>query len=443
MNRIILPLVALLALLPLGATTVQAQTDWSLDRCVQYALDNNLSVQRAQQNIANAEASVRQARAALFPSLTFNTTQQMGFQKVETQSYTTIDARTKNPTYSGTYNLNASVTLFDGGSNWRTLQQNKVTREAERLNAEVTENSIESQIIEAYYKILYAHESVSTNQAVVELAERELARTEALLALGKGTKVDVAQMESQLQQNRYQLVTAQNTEAQNILALKQLLMLDPSEPFNIDYIGYDSDEVMAPLPSLADAEQMALAHLPNMRQAQLNVRSAELSTSIAKGGYWPTLSLNAGISSGNGNTYKGGFISQITDHMRENVGVTLSMPILDNRRTRTLVDKAKIQHSNALIDLEDTRLNVQNTIAKLHLDTMSAQARYQSAVANETSARQSFEMMEERHQVGLSTVVELLTQKNQYLQAVQETLQSKYTALLNLRMLRFYTGTEK
>lgn len=420
--------------------TLYAQQHWTLDQCVSYALENNLQVKQAQNTVLTSEADVKQARAALFPSLTFNSSQSLGFQKTETQSFSTFDSKVKNPTYSGSYSLGANVTIYDGGANWRTLQNSKLQREASALQAKLAANNIEVQIIQAYYQILYAHESVETNREIVAVAQQELERTRAKVEIGKGTQVDVAQMESQYQQNVYQLVTAQNQEAANVLSLKKLLQLDPASDFSIDYRHYSDDDILALIPSLAEAEMMALNHLPNLRAAELGVKSAQVQTKIARAGYLPNISLNAGISTGNGNTLPGGFISQISDHLRENIGINFSLPIYDNRRTRTAIDRAKVQLSNALINQEDTRLQVQNTIASLHLDIQSAQARYQSALTSESAARQSFELMEERYNVGLETVIDLLTKKNDYLRTRQETLQSKYTALMDLSLLNFYLG---
>ena len=435
------PNITLIALLLSASsfTTIQAQ-GWSLDDCVKYALENNIQVQQAQNSVESAEADVKSSRAALFPSLSFSSSQSLGFQKVESQSYSTFDAMQKNPTYNGSYNLSANMTLFDGGANWRTLKQSKINKQASELEAQQTANNIQVQIIQAYYQILYAHESVQTNEEIVAVAQRELDRTKAKVDVGKGTKVDVAQMESQLQQNMYNLVTARNTEASNILSLKQLLQLSPDANFSINYQDFSDEDVLSIIPSVADAEMMALNNLPDVKAAELQTKSAELQTKIAKAGYMPSISLNGGVSSSNGNVYKSDFSTQIKDHMRENVGVSISVPILDNRRTRSSIDRAKIQYSNALLNQENALLKLQNTIASLHLDILSAQSRYQSAIASEASAKESFEMMEERYNVGLESVIDLLTEKNNYLRAKQETLQSKYTALMDLELLDFYTG---
>ncbi len=420
-------------------TAVRAQ-QWSLDDCITYALENNIQVQQARNSVESAEADVKSSRAALFPSLSFSSSQSLGFQKVESQSYSTFDAMQKNPTYNGSYNLSANMTLFDGGANWRTLKQSKISKQASELEAQQTANNIQVQIIQAYYQILYAHESVQTNEEIVAVAQRELDRTKAKAEVGKGTKVDVAQMESQLQQNIYNLVTARNTEASNILSLKQLLQLSPDADFSINYQSFSDEDVLSIIPSVADAEMMALNNLPDVRAAELQTKAAELQTKIAKAGYMPSISLNGGVSTSNGNVYSSDFGTQIKDHMRENIGVSISVPILDNRRTRSAIDRAKLQHSNALLNQENARLKLQNTIASLHLDILSAQSRYQSALASEASARESFEMTEERYNVGLESVIDLLTEKNNYLRARQETLQSKYTALMDLELLDFYTG---
>jgi outer membrane protein len=419
-----------------------AQKVWTLDDCVQYALDNNLQVKQSQVTADQSAVDVKSSRAALFPSLTFNTNQQLGFQKVSSQDIATNVKTAKNPTYTGSYQLQANVTLFDGGANWRTLQKNKLSQRAAQLDAEKTANNIEEQIIQAYYQVLYAHESVLTNEEIVAAAAKELERTQAYLSVGKGSKVDVAQMESQYQQNVYQLVTSRNTEAANLLQLKQLLQLETSDDLTVDLTTPNESEVLAPVMSVDEAQQAALNYLPDMKAAQAQVDVADYQVKIARGGYWPTISLNAGVSTSNGNTYSGDFTQQLEDHLNENIGLSLSVPIYDRRQTRSSVDRAKLSRVSAEYDLETTRLQVCNTIASLHLDILSAQSRYENAVVGEAAAKESFDLMEQRYTLGLENVVDLLTQKNNYLSAKQETLQSKYTALLNQRLMKFYTNQQ-
>jgi len=419
-----------------------AQTQWSLKDCIDYALANNIQVKQAELNVQSAEVDKKQNFAALFPSLTFSSSQQLGFQSESTQSYSSFDADIKNPTYNGSYNLQASVTLYDGGANYRNVKKSRLDHQASILSAEQTANNVEVQIIQAYYQILYAHESVLTDEEIVEVAKQELDRATAKLEVGKCSKVDVAQMESQYQSNLYQLTNAKNQEAANVLSLKQLLQLPTSADFNVDLASFSTDDVMRLLAPVAEEEQMALANLPDVKAAELNLESARLNEKIARGGYAPTISLSAGVSTGNANTYQGSFGTQLGDHMRESIGLSLNVPIYDNRRTRSSVDKAKIQTSNSLFSVEDTRLQVCNTIASLHLDIESAQSRYTSAVASEVAAKESYDVMSERFNVGLESLIDLLNEKNKYLQARQETLQSKFTALLNLRLMDFYTGRE-
>ncbi len=426
---------ALMQALPLSAQKV-----WTLDDCTNYALEHNLQIQQAHNTTESAKVDVKQSREALFPSLTFSSQQQLGFQKIESQSYASFDSQAKNPSYNGSYGLQANMTLFNGGANWHQLQQSKIDEQSSALQAEITANSVQVQLIKAYYQILYAHESVATNEEIVAVAEQELERAKARQEVGKVSRVEVTQMQSQLEQNRYQLVQARNTEASNILTLKQLLQLSPDTDFEVDYRDFSSDDVLALLPTVQEAEEMALANLPNLRAANLKVKSSELAVKIAKGSYMPTVSLNAGVNTNNGNTLSGSFGEQVKNHLQGSVGLSLSVPIYDRRQTRSQVDKAKIQLANQLLEEENTRLELENTITSLHLDIQAAQARYQSAVTSEESARQTYDIMDERFGVGLESLVDLLTEKNNYLQAIQETLQSKFTALYNIEMLKFYMG---
>lgn len=432
--------IALLLLFMMPVLKLSAQTLWTLEDCTRYALEHNLQIQQALNSAETSKINTKQNREALFPSLTFSSQQQLGFQKVESQSYGSFDSQAKNPSYSGSYGLQASVTLFNGGANWNQLKQSRLDQQSSELEAEITANGIQVRLIEAYYQILYAHESVLTNEEIVAVAEKELERASARQEVGKISKVEVTQMQSQLEQNRYQLVQAQNTKAANILSLKQLLQLPPDSDFAVDLRSFSSEDVLALLPSVEEAEEMALSNLPDMRAADLKVKSSEMQLKIAKAGYSPTVSLNAGVSTNNGNTLAGTFADQVKNHLYSSIGVSLSVPIYDRRQTRSTIDKAKIQLSNQLLEEENTRLELQNTIASLHLDIQAAQARYKSAVKSEESAKQTFEIMDERYGVGLESMVDLLTEKNNYLKARQETLQSKFTALLNQEILKFYTG---
>ena len=434
------------AILLTAFSPVSAQKNWTLQECISYAKDNNIQIQQAEQTALSSEEDIRTNKAAFFPSLTFNTSHNWYWTQTNGSTITTGTGANSqvptatNPTYNGSYNLNMSVTLYDGLSNVNTLKQSKLEHQSKVYNAEITANNVEVQIIQAYYQILYAHESVLTDEEILKVAERELERTTAKLDLGKGSKLDVAQMESQYQQNYYNLVNARNTEASNILTLKQLLQLDSSDDFQIDYQSFSDDDVLAMAPSVEEAQQLALTNLPDMKAAELEVQSAQLAVKIAKAAYQPTLSFNAGVSTSNNNRSSDTYGTQLGDNMNESVGLSLSVPIWDGRRTRSSVNKAKIARTTATLNQADTRLQICNTISSLHLDILSAQARYESAVKSEASAKESFELMEERFNVGLESVIDLLTEKNTYLQARQETLQSKFTSLLNLRLMDFYTG---
>lgn len=423
-----------------------AQGSWSLEDCINYAKENNIQIQQAAQTALSSAEDIKTDRAAFFPSLTFNSAQNLYWTQTNQGTITTgtgansqVESGT-NPTYNGNYNLNLSVTLYDGQNNINSLRQSKLNHQSDIYNAEMTSNNIEMQIIQAYYQILYAHESVLTDEEILKVAERELERTKSKLEVGKGSKLDVAQMESQYQQNYYNLVNARNTEASNILQLKQLLQLDTNAEFVIDYQSFSDDDVLAVSPSVEEAQQLALTHLPDLKAAELNVQSAELAVKIAKASYQPTLSLSAGVSTSNNNMSSSSYGKQLNDNLNQSVGLSLSVPIWDGRRTRSSVNKAKIAQTTATLDQADTRLQICNTISSLHLDILSAQARYESAVKSEASAKESFELMEERYGVGLESVIDLLTEKNSYLQARQETLQSKFTSLLNLQLMKFYTG---
>jgi outer membrane protein len=415
----------LIALLAVGSQSISAQEHvWSLDSCITYARANNIQVQKSELQTQQAEESLKEAKAALFPSLTASTSQGGSF------------SHTGDNAYNASYGLNAGMTLFNGGKNVQNIRRQRLTLESQQYEHLYTANSIELSIIKAYYQIMYARESVLTNREVVATSEQQLERTKELFKVGRISKVELAQMESQYQSDLYQLVLAENTEAQNILNLTQLLQLPVDAEFAIEPAGKDVTPGI--VPDKNEVIQIALSTLPELKAAQTNIKGAELDVKMAKAEYWPTVSLNASASTSNSSTGLQSTGKQLNNNLGEYVGVNVSIPIFDNRSRKTKVNKANLSLKDSELTYDNTVLDITNTIAQLHLDAVSASARYQAAQASLASAKESYSLVEEKYNLGMQTPVDLLVEKDSYLSALQEQLQSKYTALLDLRLLEFY-----
>ena len=200
--------------------------------------------------------------------------------------------------------------------------------------------------------------------------------------------------------------------------------------------------VLIPLRGKDDVYQTALNLRPEIESGKLNIQSSDLSIKMARAGYIPTLSLSAGIGTTNANGNDFSFSEQVKQNWNNSIGLTLSIPIFDKRQTKSTINKAKLQMQTSQLDLMDEQKTLYKTIESLWLSANSAQQQYVAAAQKLKSTEASYALVSEQFNVGMKNTVELLTEKNNLLSAQQETLQAKYTAILNAGLLRFYQGEE-
>lgn len=425
-------------------TSLPSPREWDLQSCIDYALQHNITIRRNRVNAESAEVDVKTAKAALFPSLSASVGQRI-VNRPYSETNTIIDgdnitSSQSKTSYNGSYGIDANWTLYNGSKRLNTLKQQRLNNRIAELNVAQSENSIEESIMQVYVQILYAAEAVKVNEATLQVSQAEYERARALFDAGSIARSDLAQLEAQISADNYQVVTAQATLQDYKLQLKQLLELDGEEEMNL-YIPSLSDEnVLSPLPSKTDVYRAALTLRPEIEAGKLDVRASELDIDIARSGYIPTLSLSAGIGSTNANGSDFTFGEQIKRNWNNSLGLTLSIPIFNNRQTKSAIQKAKLQKQTSELSLLDEQKTLFKTIEGLWLDANSAQQRYVAAVENLKSTQTSYELVQEQFNLGMKNTIELLTEKNNLLSARQEALQAKYMAILNTQLLKFYQG---
>ena len=407
---------------------------WTLRECIEYARENNIRVRTTRASSQNAHIDWLTSKAQRFPSLTFNSDQGWNHQKSEQSngSYKGEGA------YSGNYSLSAGVTLYNGGRLTRTARQQELNTQAIEYQVDMAENDIEISVTEAYLQILYANESLKTNRLTLETSKADLERSKELLAAGSIAESDHAQIEAQYYNDLYQVTLAENTLASAKLDLKQLLELDIDDEFDIYFPELSDGQVLTQVPALADVYRTALEVMPEMKNSQLNVSTAELNEKIAAGDRLPSVSLNASVSTGHNSRSDHSLGKQLDRSLSENIGVNISIPIAQNRQVKSAVEKARVATETARLEEINTRKTLLRTVETLHQNALSAQSRYVAATNSVKSAATSYRLVQEQFDRGMANTVELLTEKNNYLAAVQEQTQAKFEAILSLKLLNFY-----
>ena len=443
MKKIIITIIAALFF----TTAAMAQDKvWTLQDCIKYAVENNISLKQTRNSYLSGLEDTEQAKAAMFPSISASSSQ--GFTNrpfTDTGSSTVVGSNvysTNANSYTGSYNVNAGMTLFGGGSLRTALKQKKVQNAIDSLSIEESANSIIIAIVQAYMQCLYATEAITISQSTAEAAKAQVDRAQEMKNTGELSKVDVAQLESQYASDLYQVTTAKISLDNYKLQLKQLLELDVNEDIYLATPSVDEAQVLKLLPSKAEVCENALAAMPEIQRGQLTVDAAELSIAQAKSGYSPTLSANAGIGttsiSGSGNS----FTDQIQKNLNESIGLSLSIPILQGRKNKTAVNKAKIAADNSILEQKSIEKTLLKSVENTYLDAVSSQSQYLSAKEQQKYAEQSYELTSEQFGVGLKNTVELITAQNSLLTARQQLLQCKYMALMSNTLLDIYQGNK-
>ena len=402
-------------------------TQWTLQACLDYALANNIQIKQSRINELSGLEDTELAKAQLFPSLSADITQ--GY--VNYPSHNAAD----NHSYSGNYSINANWTLFDAGRRNKAIKQQKLQNEMDRLATEESEDDIRIAIVQTYLQVMYAMEAVEINKNTVETAKAERDRAEELYKAGSISAVDLAQLESQYSTDKYQLTVAETNLDNYKLQLKQLLELDISEEIQLAMPEIAESEVVTPLPEKETIYATSLAVMPQIRNRELAIQSAELEEKRAKAAYWPTLSMNAGVGTGHLSGTNYNFGNKIWNNFNESVGISITIPIFAQRENKTAYNKAKLSITTSQLDLLNTQKELLQEVESTYLDATSAQSQYLSASERLAYVRQSFTLTEEQFFLGMKNTLEMLTEKNNLLNAQQEVLQSKYMAIMSIQLL--------
>ncbi len=431
---------ALTTLMPLSA---EAQKQWTLQECIDYAMANNITLQQSKLKKESATEELKGAKAALLPTLSASTNQSLGYQpwKDTGMSYVTngtVNTKVDKTSYNGSYSLSGQWTVWNGNRNINTIKLDQLSEEQAELSTKETANSIQERIAQIYAQILYLAENVKVNEQMLETSKKNEERGQEMLAVGKMSKADVAQLSAQRANDEYAIVEAQSQLLNYELQLKQLLEITDEERFQVAIPEITDEQVLAKIPELQTVYEQALMSRPEIERSQLAIKSSGVSVALAKAGWMPSVNLTGGITTSTNSLSSNNWGNQMKSNMNTSLGVGVTVPIYDGRSTKTSVNKAKIQQLQAQLDLQDQQKTLYSNIQQFWLNAWTNQQKYQAAKSSVESAQQSYDLLSEQFRLGLKNIVELMAGKDNLLSQQQSQLQSKYLALYNQQMLEFY-----
>lgn len=415
---------------------------WDLNDCFQYAFKHNIQIATSRLNEQSTRQDLLQSKAQRIPSL--SSTLGNTFTHAKNQDTVNRTSLVDQIVTSGIYTLNSSVILWNDNALKTNVREKNLLTQSAGFSVQEIQNSITFSITTAYLNALLAKENLKYVADLVNTTEALEKQGELFYQVGTIAKKDLLQLQAQLASDRFLLVQAQNAIRQNILNLKQILQLPSEVPFDVKVPS--SVDITEVLPPLQQVQQAALLSFPEVKISKLSVDISSLEIARLRAGLKPALSASGAVGTNynsfltNPFGFRGGYFTQAGNNFYQSIGITLSIPIFLNRINKTNVEKAKISYSQSVLNLQNTQLVLTQQVEQAYLSASNANQSYKAAQEQLVAATESYRIANEQLKIGAVSTVDLLQQRNQYVQAVQAFIQSKYTALLQHKIYEYYLG---
>jgi outer membrane protein len=421
----------------IGNQSVAQVKTWSVDECIQYALEKNIQVQKAGVTRDMSEINLRYARSAWLPSLSGSARENLSWANQSSG----VSGSTVYKGSNGTnVSLSSGMTVFNGNKLKNEVKRAEIDLEADQYNADVIKENVSLSVLDGYLQVLYSEEQVkNTNNQISSTAE-QLKLAEERMKLGVIANSDYLQVKSQLATEKQSLAAAQSQLSINRITLMQLMELPETRDFFIEHPNLDSIVNEKRIPDPVEIYQTALGFKPEVKNAELNKKSSQLAVDIARAGYFPDISISAGLSSLYSSSKSSDYFGQFKDNLSPAVGLSASIPIFLNRQVRTSVALAKKSTTSAELDEMNVRNQLRKSIEQACQDVSSSQTEYEASSEAYKAVKESFDVAAEKYFQGLMNSVDFLIQKTSYISAESNLLQSKYRLIFSYKVLDFYSG---
>jgi len=441
MKKIILPIFGLLAF----TSSLFSQEPWTLERCIEYALANNIQVKLQELNVKVNEVNLLQSKMEALPTLNINGNHSYSFGLVT--NYIT-NTKESLKTQATSFSISTGMPIYNGFQVTNTRKQNQFDLKASVADVEKVKNNIALTIASLYLQILYQQELVEIARRQVELSKMQLERTKVLVSAGSLPEGNLYEVEALVASDELQLVNTQNQLNLSYLNLTQLLELKSPEGFQIAkpvIPAVDSVKLMNENPTQIFSTAEGI--MPQIQSARYKLQSSEIGLKIAKGGLQPRLSLGANYNSGaqyriqdNYDFTGDPFFTQIKNNASKSVGLSLSIPIFNGLSARSRVSTARIGLMNAQLALESERNALYKDIQQAYADAIAAEKKLQASLKSKTASEESFRYTQNKFNIGLVTALDFTTAKNKLAQVETDLLQAKYELIFKTKILEFYKG---
>ena len=417
----------LVSLAFLGIAQEQQSYRFTLEDCLRFAMANSYERKSMELTGKSLETSYEQSKQQRLPSVSASVGQN-------------FSNNANGWSTSGNVGVGSSVTIYQGGNINNTMEQNRLNVERNEVQLQRYDNQLTLQILQSFLTILGNQELVSYQQEVLNTSRAQLKQGQARHRLGTILESDLLLLEAQYYSDSNNVVDTRINIENNLLDLKVMLSMNPSDDLEIVAPNTDDLEMLkTTLPTEEEAVNLAMETMPDLLMSDYDIRLAEKSVDLARGNYFPSISANANVGMGI-LSYDSDGNSKWYGTPTESLGVSMSIPIYSRGQTKANVKKSRIALEQAQLDYEQSTLTVRQTVAQAYRNVVSAYNAYQVSQVKENAYSKSFNAYNMQYQYGNITTVELLQQQNNYLNALNSYIQNKYSLLMKRKVLDVYMG---
>lgn len=426
---------SLLAGVASAQDSTQLPAKWTLDDCINYAKENNIQINTLKLSSDAAQLDLQQSRNNRLPNVNGTISQSLVNSN---NADPVIGGFQTQANFSSNYGISSSMTVYNGGYLNNDIKSKALSLQSANLTVQETANNITLSITQAFLNILLAKENITYLKQVLATSEAQLKQSQQRFDAGSISKKDLLQFQSQLASDNYNLVSADNSYQTNIVNLKQLLQLPAS--YQMEIAEPAAVEPQQAVTSLTNAMAAAQETRPEVKNGEIGVSIAQAELAKTKASRLPTVSLGANLSSGFSDNQDAKYFSQLNNNFYQSLGATIAVPIFSRKQNKTNIAKSKIAIQQAKLDLLNTKTVLNQQVEQAYINLRNAQAQFVAAQTQLNAAEESYRITDEQLKLGAVNAVDVMTQRNTYVQALQSFVQAKYSAVLYNKIYDFYTG---
>lgn len=424
-------------------STTYAQKVWSLEECINYALENNIQIKQSKLQIDDKDIRLNTSKNSRLPSVSGSLGGNMFFGRGPSRDGTYTD----NTQTNASIGLNVSVPVYEGSRIKNEILTAELNLKATVEDYAKAKEDLSLNITSFYLQVLFNKEIVKVAEKQCELSRSVVERSKILFENGRESEDKYYESLSLLAKDELALTEAKVQHSLNLLDLAQALNFESAEGFEVNTPVIDSlgGEYLADIISAKEVYEKAVKERPQVLAEELRLKSFEQQLKVVKSAFYPRISFGAGYNNSYYYSFAGGvnntqFIQQMRRNGNETIGLTISVPIFNKLATRNQVRLANLSIKNQTLELEDAKIKLNKEIEKSYFNADASRQKYTSASEALKAAAIAFKYEEQKSLAGSSTIFDYNDSKTRYIRAESERIRAKYEFIFNKKILDFYYG---